>query len=89
MKLKTKCVNCLSVGFIILIIVVLAYAINLGRQQQKTFNEMAGAIDRIIINVNNMELERLMLEKENKELKAMEDKTTEDMEEIELEIKDD
>jgi len=70
---------CLSIGLVIIIILALAYSINLGIQQQETFARMNGALDRIIDNVKILEAERKNAIMENEELEKLEEKTTEDM----------
>ena len=74
-----KCINCLLIGLATVIILALAYSINLGMKQQDALVDMNAVADRIIIKVEQLEAERNKLEKENKELRAMEDKTAEEM----------
>jgi len=78
-----RCINCLLFVLAIIIILSLAYAINLGMKQQDALVDMNAVADRIMINVELLEADRIKLEKENRELRALEKKTTEDMEGLE------
>jgi len=71
--------NCLSIGLVIIVILALAYSINLGIKQQETFASMNAALDRIIDNVKILETERRKAIMEKEELEKLEEKTTEDM----------
>jgi len=64
-----KYINCVLVGLVVIIIIALAYSINLGLKQQEAFIRMDGSLDRIMHNVKVLEAERNKLEKENEELK--------------------
>jgi len=74
-----KCINCLLIGLATIIILALAYSINLGIKQQDALIDMNAVADRIIIKVEQLESERLKLEKGKAELRALEDKTAEEL----------
>lgn len=76
---RRKCINCLLVALATIIILALAYSINLGMKQQAALIDMNAVADRIIIRVEQLKVERAELEKEKKALKALEDKTAEEM----------
>lgn len=63
-----------------IIILALAYSINLGMKQQDALIDMNKVADRIIIKVERLEKERLKLERENAELRKMEERTAEELE---------
>jgi len=77
-----KCINCLLIGLATIIILALAYSINLGMKQQDALIDMNAVADRIIIKVEQLESERLKLERENAELRALEDKTAEELKDV-------
>lgn len=64
----------------IVVVVALAYSINLVHTQQKLLNVSVDALDRIIAKVEILEAERNRLEIENIKLRQLEDKTTKEME---------
>jgi len=81
-KKRTYCLSgshCLSIGLVIIIILALAYSINLGIKQQEAFIEMDKSLDRIIYNVRLLEFERNKAIAEKEKMEALENKTAEEM----------
>lgn len=63
----------------ITIVMALAYSINLVYDQQKLLNTSINILERIIINVEKLEVERNRLDVENIRLRELENKTADEM----------
>lgn len=77
---RKKITNSILITTACIVVMALAYSINLVYNQQQLLNISIDALDRIIVNVEKLEAERNRLEVENIKLKQLEEKTTEEME---------
>lgn len=79
---RKKITNYILIISVITIIMALAYSINLVYNQQKLLNTSIGVLERIIISVEKLEVERNRLEVENIRLRELENKTADAMEDL-------